>query len=200
MDAKGEDDGEDRYGNGESIDGVRAAEKGVGDSSEGWAGDGCDLKCAGIPGDSVGEVFFGDQMRQDGSAYGKAETPADADKSKNGVDQVNRLRSTPTDGEQQSRAQAVSRVARHQQFAAIKEIGGVSGEEKECEAGGKLGQPDVSEIERTLGDFVDLPSHGHGLHLQRYDDEEARDSVGDKVGMGEGDTAGQARVFLGEHS
>src|SRR5208337_2097050 len=147
----------------------------------------------------VGEMFFGDQMRQDGSAYGKAETAADADERKNDVDQVNRLRSAPTDGEQQSRAQAVSRVARHQQFAAIEEIGGVSCEEEQGEAGGKLGQSDVSEIERTLGDFVDLPSHGYGLHLKRYDDEEARDGVGDEVGMGEGDTAGQARVFLGEH-
>ena len=61
--------------------------------------------------------------------------------------------------------------------------------------GSKLGQADVSEIERALGDFVDLPSHGDGLHLQRDDDEEARERVGDEVGMGEGDSPGQARVF-----
>jgi hypothetical protein len=66
----------------------------------------------------------------------------------------------------------------------------VSGEEKQHEAGRKLGQADVSEIERALGDFVDLPSHGDGLHLERHDDEEARERVGDEVGMGEGDSPG----------
>jgi hypothetical protein len=74
--------------------------------------------------------------------------------------------------------------------AAVEEIGGVSGEEKQDEAGSELGQADVSEIERALGDFVDLPSDGYGLHLERYDDEEAREGVADEVGIGEGDSSG----------
>ena len=76
----------------------------------------------------------------------------------------------------------------------------MSGEKKEDEAGSELGQADVSEIERALGDLVDLPADGYGLHLQRDDDEETRERVGDEVGMGEGDSPGQAGVLGGEHS
>ena len=76
----------------------------------------------------------------------------------------------------------------------------MSGEEEEEETGCELGQAYVSEIERALGDRVDLPAYGYGLHLQRDDDQEARERVGDEVGMGEGDPPGQAGVLGSEHS
>src|SRR6266446_6742797 len=107
------------------------------------------------------------------------------------------MRRTPADREQQGRAQAEAGVATHQQLAAVVEIGGVSGEEKQHEAGQKLGEADVSEIDRAFGDLVDLPSHGDGLHLERHDNEESRERVGDEVGMGEGYSPGKARVFGG---
>jgi hypothetical protein len=84
------------------------------------------------------------------------------------------VRGAPTDRQKERRAEAISCVAPHQKFAAVEEIGGVSGEEEEDEAGGKLSQAYISEIEGAPGDFVDLPSYGYGLHLQRYDYEEAR--------------------------
>src|SRR5271169_1656386 len=76
----------------------------------------------------------------------------------------------------------------------------MSSEKKQHEAGQKLGQTDVSETERALGDFVYLPSHGDGLHFERDDDEKARECIGDKVGIVEGDSPGEAGVFRREHS
>src|ERR1700687_2615828 len=108
---------------------------------------------------------------------------------------MSRLGSAPTDREQKRRAQGEAAIAPHQQLAAIVEIGGVSGEKKQDEARQKLGEANVSEIERALRDLVHLPSHGDGLHLERDDDEEPRERVRDEVGMGEGYSPGKARVF-----
>src|ERR1035438_10034445 len=146
MDTEGETHRENRHGNRQSIDGMRTAKKGVGDTSESGARDGGDLKSAGIPGDGVGEVFFGNEVRENRPAHGKAETAANSDQDQDDIDQVNRLRGAPTDPEQQSRADAESRVTPHQQFAAVKQIGGMSGKEKQDEAWGELGQADISEI------------------------------------------------------
>jgi hypothetical protein len=88
MDAQRADGGDDGHGYGDSIYRVGAVKEGVGDSSDGGAGDGCDLKGAGIPGDRVGEMFFGNQLRQQGAAHRKAETAADSDEYEDDVDQV----------------------------------------------------------------------------------------------------------------
>src|ERR1700681_2060840 len=120
-------------------------------------------------------MFFGNQLRQQRAARRPVETAEDP--------------------EQKRGAQREAAIAPHQQLAAIVKIGGVSGEKKQCKAGQKLRQANVSEIERALGDLVHLPSYGDGLHLERHNDEEARERVGDEVGMGEGYSPGKARVF-----
>ena len=135
VNAQGEDAGHDGHSHGSGIDGFRAAKEGVDNSSDGWAGDGCDLKSAGIPGDRVREVFFGNQLRQDGPAHGKVETAEHTEQHEDNVDRMHGMRRTPTDCEQQGRAQAEAGVATHQQLAAVVEIGGVSGEKKQHEAG-----------------------------------------------------------------
>src|SRR6202521_5310206 len=108
---------------------------------------------------------------------------------------MNRLRRAPADREQQRRAQGEAAIAPHQQLAAVVEIGGVPGGKEQHEAGQKLGETNVSEIERALRDLVHLPSHSDGLHLERHDDEEARERIGDEVGIGESYSPGKARVF-----
>ena len=90
MDAEGEDGRDDRDGHGQGIDSFRAVEERVGDSSGGGAGDGCHLEGAGVPGDGVGEVFFGNQMRQDGAAYRKIETAEDTEQNEDDVDRDER--------------------------------------------------------------------------------------------------------------
>ena len=100
------------------------------------------------------------------------------------------MRGAPANGQQKQRAEGETAVAPDEKPATVEDVGGVSGEEKQDDAGCKLGQADVSEIERALGDFVNLPSHGNGLHLDRHDDEESGERVGDEVGIGEGDAPG----------
>src|SRR6266849_4545582 len=140
-------------------------------------------------------MFFGNQLRQQRAARRPVETAEYPEQHEDDVNRVNRLRRAPADREQKRRTQGEAGIAPHQQLAAVVEIGGVAGEEKQHEAGQKLGQANVSEIERALGDLVDLPSHGNGLHLERYDDEEARERIRDEVGMSEGYSPGKARVF-----
>src|SRR5216683_2169942 len=195
MDAQSKNGGQNGHGYGNGIDAFRAAKERVGDSSDGGTGDGCDLKGAGGPGDRVRKMFFRNQLRQQRAARWPVETAEDPEEHEDNVNRVNRLRSAPADREQKRRAQGEAAIAPHQQLAAVVEIGGVSGEEKQREAGQKLGEANVSEIERALRDLVHLPSHGDRLHLERYDDEEARQRVRDEVGMSEGYSPGKARVF-----
>src|SRR5208282_4284778 len=131
---------------------------------------------------------------QYGAADGKTETARNSDQYQNGVNQVNRLRGAPTDGQEQRRAQTITDIAPHQQLAAVEEIGGVSGDQKQDKAGRELGQADISEIEWTVGDGVNLPSHCYGLHLDRYKDEKTRECVVDEVGIVEGDPRLAGRV------
>ena len=91
--AQRECDGEDGYGDGDGVDSLRAAleimfKGGIGDSSDGRAGDGCDLEGAGVPGDCVQEMLFWNEVRQDGSAYGEAEGAHDSDQHEDDVDGV----------------------------------------------------------------------------------------------------------------
>src|SRR5258707_9628729 len=122
-------------------------------------------------------MFFGNQVRQDGTAHGKVETAENSVQYQDNVDGMHGMRGTPTDREQQGGAKAEAGVANHQQLAAVEQIGGVSGEKKKHDAGQKLCQADVSQIDRAFGDLVDLPSHGDGLHFERHDDEEARERI-----------------------
>src|SRR5215468_9148271 len=42
------------------------------------------------------------------------------------------------------------------------------------DTGKKLCKPNQSQIERTMGDFVDLPADGDGFHFEREHDETTR--------------------------
>src|ERR1700674_4557510 len=109
-------------------------------------------------------MFFGNQLRQQRAARRPVEKAEDPEQHEDNIyrmnrdrmngDRVNRMRAAPADREQKRRAQGEAAIAPHQQLAAVVEIGGVSGEKKQREAGQKLGEADVSEIEWTLRDFV----------------------------------------------
>jgi hypothetical protein len=47
-------------------------------------------------------------------------------------------------------------------------------------------EPDKPKIQRALGNFVDLPRDGHGLHLRGQHNAESRHLKKDKTGIGEG--------------
>jgi hypothetical protein len=77
--------------------------------------------------------------------------------------------------EQQGEAHRESGIAGGEHVAAFEAVGGVAGNRKQQDSREKLREADVAEIERALGDFVDLPSHGHRLHLDGDDDQKSRD-------------------------
>ena len=89
MNAQSREDGKNRDGESNGVDGSGAAESGIGKSSYGGSGDVCDLIGAGIPGHGVGKMFFRNQLWQNGAAYRKAEAAGDRTKNQDYVDQVN---------------------------------------------------------------------------------------------------------------
>ena len=58
----------------------------------------------------------------------------------------------------------------------------------------ELSKPNVSKIKRPFGNFVDLPAHRDGLHLDRGHNEEARNLKQHKSRMGKG---GASRPGIG---
>src|SRR5258707_12077506 len=103
-------------------------------------------------------MFFGNQVRQDGTAHGKVETAENSEQYQDNVDGMHGMRGTPTDREQQGGAQAEAGVANHQQLAAVEKIGGGSGEKKKHDAGQKMWQSQVYHIDRGVCDLVDFAS------------------------------------------
>src|SRR5271155_3453301 len=75
------------------------------------------------------------------------------------------MRSAQRNKEQKSRAHCIAGVACEQNFAAVEAIGYVSRNEKQKYARKKLCETDEPQIEVPVGDFVDLPTHGHRLHF-----------------------------------
>jgi hypothetical protein len=67
---------------------------------------------------------------------------------------------------------------------AFKSIGRMTRDREEKDCWHKLRQPDITKIEGTLCDFVNLPSDGDCLHLDRRDDQKARDLKQDESRMG----------------
>src|SRR5436190_21173972 len=62
----------------------------------------------------------------------------------------------------------------------------------------ELCQPHISKVEGPLGDLVDLPSHGHSLHLDRGDDQKSGDLEKNEPGMRKG-SASSPGVGGGRH-
>src|ERR1700756_617810 len=100
MESQGEYGGEDGYGHSNGIDALRAAKDCVGDSSDGWTGDGCDLKGTGSPGDCVREMFCGNQLRQQRAARRPVETAEDSEQYEDNINCMNRARGAPVDREE----------------------------------------------------------------------------------------------------
>ena len=65
--------------------------------------------------------------------------------------------------------------------------------------GKKLRQAHQAEVERALGDFVDLPADGDGLHLGGEHDEKPRGLKQPVGGIGERDGAGVPGIPGGSH-
>ena len=92
--------------------------------------------------------------------------------------------------EQKRGSDSVSRITDAQNFAALKVIGGVSGNQKQKNPWKKLRQPYQAQIEGAVSDVINLPSDGDGLHLDCGDDKKAGNLKQDEIGMGKSNASG----------
>ena len=69
--------------------------------------------------------------------------------------------------EQEQRANPKPAVAGLQNALARETVGSVAGDQEQQDAGCKLRQANQAKIERAMGERIDLPAHGHGLHFGR---------------------------------
>ena len=88
--------------------------------------------------------------------------------------------------EQHRKADRKTRVANRKHFAAFEPVRGVPGNRKQQNRRQKLRQPHKAQIERPFRDLVNLPAHGHRLHLDRRHNQKSRNLKQHKSGMSEG--------------
>jgi hypothetical protein len=79
---------------------------------------------------------------------------------------MHRLHPQRCEREQERRADGESRVAGENDLLSLEPVRGVSADQEEDYSRKELRQPNQTEIERPLGDVVNLPAHGHRLHLR----------------------------------
>ena len=72
----------------------------------------------------------------------------------------------------------------------LESIRGVPGNRKQQNCRQKLRQPNIAKLTRPLGDLVHLPYHGHGLHLDRRNNQKSRDLKQHEPGMRKGSASG----------
>src|SRR5581483_2627371 len=91
-------------------------------------------------------------------------------------------------------------IARQQHLAAVEAVRSMAGRQKKKKPGQELRQADQPQVEWALGDFINLPAHGYRLHLQRDDNQKARQLVEHKVWMSKRNPAGKTWVLGSEHA
>src|SRR2546423_7931007 len=99
--------------------------------------------------------------------------------------------------EQQCEADGESGVTDRKHVAPFIAIGSMAGKWKEKNCRKKLGEADEAEIERPVGDLIDLPTDGHGLHLDGGHDQKACDLEQHKRRMRKG---GASSSGVGGHA
>jgi len=158
-------------------------------AADGGAEDRGDLKECGAPGERVFEMLFRDDERQDRAAGWAGEGARDAHEPDDNINWIHRVRTAKSDREQQRRAHPEADVADGEDSRAVVAVGGVSRERQENDSRQKLHEADEAKVQLAVGDFVDLPHYGDGLHLGGENDEGSRDLVQREGRIGEGDAS-----------
>ena len=118
-------------------------------------------------------MLFSNKMRKNRAARGSIEGPDDSEQNQHRVNCEDRARSKSRQNQKKNKTQTKPHVAANQDFAAVENVGDVACQEKQNNTGEELRQADEAEVEGALGDFVDLPADGDGLHFEGEHDEAA---------------------------
>src|ERR1700693_5632616 len=78
---------------------------------------------------------------------------------------------------QQPRTCCETRIAQHQQSAAIEAVRHMSGNQKQSDSRQKLAESDEAQVKRAVRDVVNLPTDRDGLHFGGRDYKKSRDLV-----------------------
>src|SRR5215475_12701058 len=100
---------------------------------------------------------------------------------------------------EQRRAGGVTKKAKKDDFRPAVAVGYVAGDQKQHDAREKLRQSDIAQIKRALGDLIDLPANGYGLHFGGKNDEEARHLEEQKARILKGGAPGRLGVLCCGH-
>src|SRR5256885_11294449 len=118
-------------------------------------------------------MLFSNKMRKNRAARWSIERPDDSEQNQHRVNRENRARSKCRQNQKKNKTQTKPYVAANQDFAAVENVGDVARQEEQNNTRKELGQADKAEVEGALGDFVDLPADGDGLHFEGENDEAA---------------------------
>ena len=118
-------------------------------------------------------MLFSNKMRKNRAARWSIEGPDDSEQNQHRVNRENRARPKSRQNQKKNKTQTKPHVAANQDFAAVENVGDVARQEEEHDTGEELRQADEAEVEGALGDFVDLPADGDGLHFEGEHDEAA---------------------------
>src|SRR6185437_92358 len=78
-------------------------------------------------------------------------------------------------GDQNHGGQRVSTLRAAHDQAPVVAVGGVADQQRQHDRRHELNEPDQAEIERAVGQLVDLPADGHSQHLIAHGGGEPRD-------------------------
>src|ERR1700751_1472571 len=110
-------------------------------------------------------MFFWHDLWEQSATDRACEGANDTEENENAENVVDGAKAATGGEEQQPAARREAGVAKEDEFAAIVAIGDVAGNEEEQDAGKELGEADEAEVQRSFGDFIDLPAYRDRLHF-----------------------------------
>ena len=167
--------------------------KGKEKSAQGRAGDIGKLPDGTAPGDRVDKMPFRDQVGDQRRTGGPGECASCSDKKENSVDGIHALQPGSGEHEQTGGANNLQRVANEDDLPAVKAVSHVAGRKDEQQARKKQGQSGIAQVQRPVGNGVNLPRHRDRLRLGAEDGHQPRQLVSLEVAERKGFHAANGR-------
>jgi hypothetical protein len=130
-----------------------------------------------------------------GTSRGRKDCWCGSEERQRAVEQGHVARTRQGQRQQQQRRDHLADVASGQDEAAIDAIGDLAGRQREQRHRQEHRQPDIAERQRIAGDVVDLPAHGHGLHVHAQPREET--AAEEQAQVADGEDVGGRRLGIG---
>ena len=141
-------------------------------------------------------MLGGDQLRHERLAGWAGECSCDSNQEQNGEDGSNGLRWLKRMKEQKRRPNGQRKITQGEDDSPVEPVSGASGRQGQENAGKKLHQSYITEIEGASGELIDLPGYGYRNHFIGNDEAQASGLEIAVAGILKGYTAGIPGVLL----